>query len=184
MQVLGLDHHDTLTSKGNLVWIYRSQGRWKDAEGLEVQVMETRKRTIGLDHPSTLTSMDNLPSTYRQQGRWNGAEKLEVQGMETSKWVLGPDYTIFLTFMDSLASTWKSSGKCKDALLDSAISNLAQPTRTLYIQPQPYPSGVERMDLRNSPSLFLGLFRNQRYTAYRAFSAEIKGSVPLSIPNI
>ena len=43
----------------NLASTYRNQGRWKEAEELEVQVMETRKRVLGEEHPSTLTSMVN-----------------------------------------------------------------------------------------------------------------------------
>ncbi|KAK3896330.1 kinesin light chain 3, partial [Staphylotrichum tortipilum] len=58
---------------------YRNQGRWSEAESLEVQVMETSKSKLGADHPDTLTSMGNLASTYRNQGRWEEAEKLEVQ---------------------------------------------------------------------------------------------------------
>jgi hypothetical protein len=33
------------------------QGRWDDAEELEVQVMETRKTKLGVDHPHTLTNV-------------------------------------------------------------------------------------------------------------------------------
>jgi hypothetical protein len=43
---------------------YRLGGRWKDAEKLFVQVMETRKKKLRADHPDTLTSMANLASTY------------------------------------------------------------------------------------------------------------------------
>ncbi len=59
----------TLTSISNLASIYRSQGRWEEAEKLEVQVMETRKTKLGADHPDTLTSINNLASTYRSQGQ-------------------------------------------------------------------------------------------------------------------
>ena len=69
--------------------IYRNQGRWKEAEKFDVQVIETSKTKLGADHPSTLTSMANLASTYRNQGRWKEAEELEVQVMETFKRVLG-----------------------------------------------------------------------------------------------
>ncbi|KZL83841.1 kinesin light chain 3 [Colletotrichum incanum] len=62
----------------NLASTYRNQGRWEEAEKLDVQVMETRKTKLGADHPDTLTSMANLASTYRNQGRWEEAEKLEV----------------------------------------------------------------------------------------------------------
>ncbi|KAF1949884.1 hypothetical protein CC80DRAFT_598520 [Byssothecium circinans] len=38
----------------NLASTYGNQGRWKEAEKLEVQVMETRKRVLGEEHPFTL----------------------------------------------------------------------------------------------------------------------------------
>ena len=66
---------------GNLASTYSDQGRWNEAEQLEVQVMDMRKRLLGPDHPHTLTSMANLASTYSDQGRWNEAEQLQVQVM-------------------------------------------------------------------------------------------------------
>jgi hypothetical protein len=44
---LGAEHPDTLTSMANLASTYRNQGRWKEAEELEVQVMETSSRGAG-----------------------------------------------------------------------------------------------------------------------------------------
>ncbi|OJJ66803.1 hypothetical protein ASPBRDRAFT_97680, partial [Aspergillus brasiliensis CBS 101740] len=37
-----------------------SDGRWKEAEELQVQVLELDKRVLGPEHPDTLTSMSNL----------------------------------------------------------------------------------------------------------------------------
>ena len=51
----------------NLASTYRSQGRWKEAEELFVQVMETRKRALGQEHPDSLTSMGNLASAFWNQ---------------------------------------------------------------------------------------------------------------------
>jgi len=39
---------------------YRNQGRWREAEELEVHVMETRKTAVGQERPSTLSSIANL----------------------------------------------------------------------------------------------------------------------------
>ena len=39
--VLGPEHPDTLTSMNNLALTYGDQGRWAEAEKLQVQVMET-----------------------------------------------------------------------------------------------------------------------------------------------
>jgi hypothetical protein len=49
----------------NLAATYRNQGQWKEAEKLEVQVMETRNRLLGAEHPSTLRSMANLVAMQR-----------------------------------------------------------------------------------------------------------------------
>ncbi|KAF2476755.1 TPR-like protein [Lindgomyces ingoldianus] len=125
---LGGDHPDTLTSMANLAstyWkqgrmanlasTYRDQGRWKDAEELDVQVVETCKTKLGADHPNTLASMANLASTYRNQGRWKDAEELEVQVIETYKTKLGADHPSTLTSMANLASTYLNQGRWKDA---------------------------------------------------------------------
>ncbi|RYP30524.1 hypothetical protein DL767_006201 [Monosporascus sp. MG133] len=130
--VLGPDHPDTLTSMANLASTYtnqgrtlvsmanlastyKSQGRFKEAESLEVQVMETRKTVLGPDCPDTLTSMANLASTYGNQGRLKEAELLEVQVMETRKKVLGPDHPDTLTSMANLALTCQVQGRLKEA---------------------------------------------------------------------
>ncbi|OCK88358.1 uncharacterized protein K441DRAFT_589284, partial [Cenococcum geophilum 1.58] len=42
---------------------------WKEAEELEVQVMETSVRALGEEHLYTLTSMANLAFTFSFQGR-------------------------------------------------------------------------------------------------------------------
>ena len=38
----------------NLARTYSDQGRWSEAEQLEVQVMEMRKKLLGAEHPDTL----------------------------------------------------------------------------------------------------------------------------------
>ena len=70
---------------GNLASTYWNQEQWKEAEELEVQVMQTSLRVLGEEHPSTLTIMANLASTYRNQGRWKEAEELDVQVMPRSE---------------------------------------------------------------------------------------------------
>ena len=69
-RVLGLEHPSTLTSMAHFASIYRNEGRWKEAEELELQVMETSSRVLGLEHPNTLTSVASLALTFWYQGRW------------------------------------------------------------------------------------------------------------------
>jgi hypothetical protein len=49
----------------NLASTYWNQGRWKEAEMLEVVVMEKRKQMLRDDHPHTLApSVANLAYMY------------------------------------------------------------------------------------------------------------------------
>ncbi|KAB8253910.1 hypothetical protein BDV32DRAFT_143349 [Aspergillus pseudonomiae] len=83
-----------------------SDGRWKEAAELEVQVMELCKQVLGPEHPDTLTSMANLALIYRNQGRWKEAEELQLQEIELCKKILG---------MHNLASTYQDQGRWKEA---------------------------------------------------------------------
>jgi tetratricopeptide (TPR) repeat protein len=117
-----LSHSPTEDGDGERLGLVRkcamtlySDGRYKEAEELFVQVVETRKRVLGEEHPDTLTSIANLASTYRNQGRWKEAEELEVQVMETRKRVLGEEHLDTLSSMANLASTYKNQGRWKEA---------------------------------------------------------------------
>ena len=68
-RVLGKEHPSTLISMSNLASTHRDQGRWKEAEELNVGVMDTRKRVLGEEHPDTLSSMANLAFTWKGQGQ-------------------------------------------------------------------------------------------------------------------
>jgi hypothetical protein len=59
-KVLGVDHPDTLTSMGNLASTLWRQRQWKEAEDMEMRVMETRQRVLGYEYPDTLMAMGNL----------------------------------------------------------------------------------------------------------------------------
>jgi len=103
-RVLGAEHPDTLRSMGNLALTYWNQGRWTEAEKLEVHVMEARSSPWCRTSRHT-ESMANLASTYCYQGRWTEAEKLEVHVMEARSRVLGAEHPDTLTSMGNLAST-------------------------------------------------------------------------------
>ncbi|OCK76768.1 hypothetical protein K432DRAFT_265065, partial [Lepidopterella palustris CBS 459.81] len=62
---LGAEHLKTLNSINSLRLTYRNQGRWKEAEKMDVQVMEMSSRVLGEEHPDTLTSMAHLAHTWK-----------------------------------------------------------------------------------------------------------------------
>ncbi|KAJ5538671.1 hypothetical protein N7494_008150 [Penicillium frequentans] len=109
------DYEESLASTTMLARAYSLEGRWGEAEQLEVQVLETSKTIFGESHPNTLMSMANLASTYRSQGRWGDAEQLEVQVLETSKTIFGEDHPQILASMANLASTYRNQGRWEEA---------------------------------------------------------------------
>ncbi|KAL4774447.1 hypothetical protein BDW60DRAFT_214958 [Aspergillus nidulans var. acristatus] len=82
----GPEHPSTLTSMANLASTYRKQGRWNEAEKLEVQAV------LGAEHPSTLTGMANLASTWKSQSRLTDALALIEECCKLRNTVLGPDH--------------------------------------------------------------------------------------------
>ncbi|KAK5710085.1 hypothetical protein LTR17_019198 [Elasticomyces elasticus] len=100
----------------DLALTYRNQGRWEEAEELNVQVVEMSKQALGEDHPNTLTSMANLVLTYLNQGRWKEAEELNVQVVDTRKRALGEDHPDTLTSMANLALTLNGPGESERSL--------------------------------------------------------------------
>ena len=80
-KLLGAEHPDTLRNMSNLAFTYFNQGRWNEAEQLQIQVMDMTKKILGADHPDTLTSMENLACTYRDQGRICESTMLELEVM-------------------------------------------------------------------------------------------------------
>ncbi len=55
-----LDKESMASLWAELAEVYYDEGRWKEAEELGVQVMETSRRVLGQEHPSTLTRIANL----------------------------------------------------------------------------------------------------------------------------
>jgi hypothetical protein len=72
-------HSDTLRSKSNLATEYGYQGRWEDAEELDLEIIEARSRVLGLDHPDTFETKAHLAVIRLYQGRSEEAESLSVQ---------------------------------------------------------------------------------------------------------
>ncbi|MCC3427626.1 MAG: CHAT domain-containing protein [Microcoleus sp. PH2017_01_SCD_O_A] len=76
------DHPDLAKSLNNLASLYRSQGRYRDAEPLYRQALEMWQRLFKGDHPDVATSLNNLAELYDFQGLYPEAEPLYEQALE------------------------------------------------------------------------------------------------------
>jgi hypothetical protein len=83
-----------------------SDGRWKEAKELEVQVIETRKRVLGEEHPDTLNSMNNLTITLKSHSSMRKAISLLEDCCKLLTATLGPQHPNTISACKNLSS-WK-----------------------------------------------------------------------------
>lgn len=119
----------------NIGGLFLYQRRFKEAELLFVQVLDTRQQVLGVEDPDTLVSMDSLASTYRNQGRWKEAQSLEVQVIEMMQKVLGEEHPDTLNSMGNLASTYQNEGLWKEA--KTLVENVMETRQRVFGEEHP-----------------------------------------------
>ncbi|KAI5816861.1 hypothetical protein BZA77DRAFT_44879 [Pyronema omphalodes] len=110
-RLLGEESTKTLMAMHSVGCMLRLSGRLKEAQVLEENVLEARRRTLGDEHSETLDIMYNLAITYRQLGgRLKEVQELEEKVLEVWRRTLGKDHPKTLDAMQSLAVTYKDQG--------------------------------------------------------------------------
>lgn len=107
-----------------------SDGRYKGAEELFVQVMETRRRTLGHEHPHTLTSVSNLRSVLESQDKYKKVERMHRRALEGYEKALGHEHPNTLTCLRSDVIT-RSSLLCTTEHAIGAVLSLESTTQLL-----------------------------------------------------
>jgi hypothetical protein len=74
----------------NLAELYRQQGRFDEAEPLQLRALGIVEKALGPDHPYLGMSLNNLAELYREQGRLDEAEPQPRAGNREK--ALGPDH--------------------------------------------------------------------------------------------
>jgi hypothetical protein len=78
------------------------QGKHADAERIEREVLEARKRVLGAEHPDTLTSANNLAASLADQGKYAEAERMLHAALASHRRLLGPAHPYTLRTASSL----------------------------------------------------------------------------------
>ncbi|KAJ6205442.1 kinesin light chain [Bipolaris maydis] len=93
----------------------QSDGQYKRAEELYMQVIESRRRVLGSEHPDTLTSVSHLGSVLSRQGKYEEAEAMHRRALEGYEKVLGREHPNTLTSVSHLGSVLSRQGKYEEA---------------------------------------------------------------------
>jgi tetratricopeptide (TPR) repeat protein len=102
--------------------LLQKQGYAKEAEILQIKVLDTRNEILGVEHPDIIRAMANLASTKRDLGKYTEAEKLEIQVLDARNRVLGVEHPDTIKAMANLATTCRNLGKyTKAEKLDTQV---------------------------------------------------------------
>jgi hypothetical protein len=93
----------------NLASTFWAQSRYEEAESLNVQVIEIKKKVLGEEHPNTLNTMSNLAHTWEAEGRFADALALRGSCAQARQRVLGPDHTYTHSSFETLDKWRKAS---------------------------------------------------------------------------
>jgi CHAT domain-containing protein/Flp pilus assembly protein TadD len=114
-ETLGPRHPQTLISATGLADVYRSWGRWEDAELLYQEVAQANRETLGPHDPKTLSALNNLAIFYTFAGRFEEAEPLLQEVLQERRDVLGARHSDTVSSLAALAMLYQSQGRYPEA---------------------------------------------------------------------
>ncbi|MFJ3673674.1 tetratricopeptide repeat protein [Streptomyces sp. NPDC090106] len=114
-RVLGGEHPDTLTVRGNLAASYWQAGRTGEAIEILERVLADRERLVGGEHPDTLTARANLAASYWQAGRTGEAIEL-LEQVVADRERLGEENPDTLLARANLAASYRQAGRTGEAI--------------------------------------------------------------------
>jgi len=169
-RVLGPEHPDTLRSMNNLASTIeresrglpdgaKKEGRQREVEELQREVLSIRRRVLGPEHPDTIASLLNLGSTLDSEGRFSDAEKLQTETIEIQKRVLGSDNPDTLGAMNNLAFTLEHLGRYPQA---EKIYRAVIDTQRRVVGPE-HPATLLSMDNLNNTLAEQGRYSERKH---------------------
>jgi len=142
--------------------LLKEQGYAREAEHLQIKVLDTRNKILGVEHPDTIHAMENLASTYYKCGKYIEAEKLDIQVLDATNRIFGVEHPKTIIAMEYLASAYYKLAKYTEAeelevqVLDARNRILDSRTKIL---------GVEHLDtIRAMENLAVTYGHLKKYT--------------------
>ena len=102
-------------SLNNLALLYKTRGRYGDAEPLYKQSLGIEEKALGPEHPSVATSLNNLAALYKARGRYGDAEPLYNQSLGIMEKALGPEHPHVAISLNNLANVLRKTGRDVEA---------------------------------------------------------------------
>ena len=121
-RLLGAEHRNTLTSRGNLANALWQAGHTHEAIAIEERTATEWQRLFGVEHEGTLTARANLAASYRQAGRFSETIAIQETLLAPYERVHGAKHVRTLRLRDNLAASYRYVGQSsKAAAMSEAV---------------------------------------------------------------
>jgi CHAT domain-containing protein len=114
-EILAVAHSLRSMIRHNLGELYRSQGRYAEAEEWYKAALEIREKELGEDHPDTASSLNAMAILYVSEGKYADAERLCRRSLEIRRRVLGEDHRTVAYSLSTLAAILRAQQKRDEA---------------------------------------------------------------------
>jgi CHAT domain-containing protein/Tfp pilus assembly protein PilF len=102
----------------NLGELYRSQGKYAEAEEWYKAALEIREKELGEDHPDTASTLNAMAMLYLSEGKYTDAERLCRRSLDIRRRVLGEDHRAVAYSLSTLAAILRIQQKRDEAEQD------------------------------------------------------------------
>ncbi|MBD2493849.1 tetratricopeptide repeat protein [Nostoc sp. FACHB-280] len=111
---LGLEK-DLAISLNNLANLYRSQGKYSEAEPFCIEALALNRKLLGEEHLDVAINLNNLANLYTSQGKYSEAEPFYIEALVLKRKLLGEEHPSVATSLNNLAELYNSQGKYSEA---------------------------------------------------------------------
>ena len=130
----GPDDQRLATSLSNLAVLYKTQGKYAQAEPLYQRSLAIREKVLGSEHPDVGLSLNNLAELYRTQGKYAEAEPLYQRALTILTKSVGPDHPNVATTLENFAELLRKMDQEAEA---EKMEARAQAIRAKHTQENP-----------------------------------------------
>jgi hypothetical protein len=107
---LGADDQQTLHLRFHIANVMRSQGRYREARDLDMEVLARQRAVLGTDHPHALMTAGSLAADQKALGEFNQALISDQRTYASFKDQFGEDYPRTLVAAFNLAISYRLVG--------------------------------------------------------------------------
>ena len=118
LQGSGGSRADVATSLSDLALVLRDQGKYAEAEALQREALELRRKLYGNEHPEVALAQNSLALMLRSEGKLAESEKIHRETLAMQTKMFGHEHLAVATSLNNLALALRDEGRLAEAEAD------------------------------------------------------------------